>query len=185
MPQHHMSPEVMPEAYTAFVPRSSHGQGEGRGHQAQAQDWQRAHYSPERTAMMQGMATHEMSPGAMMPSIYDSTSTSTSTAPRAHPSQLSGQEPGGGYQYPATRQMAEGMSPEAMPAAYTSSVHAPPLPGQYGQGTGQGMGLKIGQGVGLWSGNNGGVGRVVHRCQHCGGENDISGYLERVLQERS
>ncbi|KAK4101296.1 hypothetical protein N658DRAFT_496596 [Parathielavia hyrcaniae] len=85
---------------------------------------------------------------------------------------LSGQNDDAYHQYPASRHVAQGMSPEVMPTAYTSPVHAPSQAAQFGH---RGQGVR-GQGTGM------GVGRVVHSCQHCGGENDISEYVERAVR---
>ncbi|KAK4035436.1 hypothetical protein C8A01DRAFT_17871 [Parachaetomium inaequale] len=93
---HNMSPETMPNAYTASAPR--HSQGQSGAYQQQGMN-------PE-----------------VMPTAY----TTTSSAAAPHPSQLQGQQSQGhGYteqQYPHQQHTAMGMSPQVLPGTYTASA---------------------------------------------------------------
>ncbi|KAJ4289960.1 hypothetical protein N0V88_006761 [Collariella sp. IMI 366227] len=59
-----------------------------------------------------------------------------------------------------------------------------------GQGFGQGQGMAMGQGMGhpqgmgmgQGVGTGQGQGPMVHKCQHCGQDNDISGYFEKAQE---
>ncbi|KAK4120717.1 hypothetical protein N657DRAFT_692917 [Parathielavia appendiculata] len=181
---HHMSPEVMPDAYTASVRRSSsqaynqsQSRGQSRGRESRnVKDWTEQdeyHQYPTSQQAAKGMSP-EVMPGTYTASVPRSSSQAYGQSQSR--GQSRGRESGNVegwteqneyHQYLNSQQSAKGMSPEVMPAAYTSSVHAPSQAGRREEGA-------AGQGAG----------RVVHKCQHCGGENDISEYIERAVRER-
>ncbi|KAK4154793.1 hypothetical protein C8A00DRAFT_14103 [Chaetomidium leptoderma] len=210
---HNMSPEVMPAAYTQSAPHASQGggrQNQGQDYATEqyppqpqmAQGMSPAGggqgYSTEQYPPQHQMAAQGMSP-AVMPDAY------TASAPR--PTQGQGQDQGGqGYsteQHPPQRQMAQGMSPAVMPDAYTaaaaparssSAAHTAVQQQQHRDpalaaatsswATSAGKSSGVGHnGAGSSQGNGMGMGQGQMKCQHCGGENDISGYLERFTQE--
>ncbi|KAL2145871.1 hypothetical protein VTI28DRAFT_5953 [Corynascus sepedonium] len=140
----HLSPEVMPAAYTApGAPQSS------RLHQRQQQQQQQ---SPAASAE----APTHMSP-EVMPAAYTASSSAALAhrQPHAQPQSRSHQQ---------LQQQPRDFDPALAPA---SSSWGP-------------AGLAGAAGPGFYAG---GSRPVVHRCQHCGGENDISGYLEKFAHE--
>lgn len=190
-----MSPEVMPSAYTESVSRqkipvsggnnSVGGAGFGAG-------------SGPQGGRGQGMSPE------VMPSAY------TASAPQqnapvggsnnksfATASSSSGLWPGSNTK----PQGSQGMSPEVMPSAYTTSSAARESDtgigngnaiASQGQGQGQGRGGKeavLAGAKGAWAGSapalgsGPGQGKVVHRCEHCGRENDISEYFNGMMQK--
>ncbi|KAK3299583.1 uncharacterized protein B0H64DRAFT_317960 [Chaetomium fimeti] len=128
---------------------------------------------------------------------------------RAHPNASQESVPGitsYSYAHPDTTvpppQQQQHMSPEVMPDAYTASTHPAPVQQegqqqhqqqqqqqhQEGQRAGEDRrynpALAAAGGVrGVGSGRDGGVGGRMARCRHCGGENDISEEVERVVRE--
>ncbi|GAB1318213.1 hypothetical protein MFIFM68171_08423 [Madurella fahalii] len=154
---HNMSPEVMPDAYTASAPR---------------------HSSPRETTGAQHMSPK------VMPAAY------TASASR-HVSPQTQEE---------RDNMMHNMSPEVMPSAYRASaprsqptnneqpLSLPPLrdigqnnifPAQKNRAANPALAAATASwgvssaGQGQWNG----AGKVMHKCQHCGRDNDISGYF--------
>ncbi|KAK4249154.1 hypothetical protein C7999DRAFT_39713 [Corynascus novoguineensis] len=140
----HLSPEVMPAAYTApGAPQSS------RLHQSQQQQQQ------------QPPAASAAAPMHMSPEVMPAAYTTSSSAARAH------RQPHAQPQSQSRQQLQQqprDFDPALAPA--NTSWSPTGLAGAAGPGP-----------------HAGGSRPVVHRCQHCGGENDISGYLEKFAHE--
>jgi hypothetical protein len=168
---HHMSPEVMPDAYTAS-PRHS-------GATANSLQQQRELPNPSKgvTPYPNPEMVHHMSP-EVMPDAYTASAPRQSAATAANPSTATTTMGQDAYSAPlpafgAQRQREEfGRGRDPALAAATASW-AGSSAGGAGAGTGAGVGglgnVKQGMGKAL--------GKVTHRCEHCGGENDISGYF--------
>ncbi|KAK0610136.1 hypothetical protein B0T17DRAFT_545979 [Bombardia bombarda] len=122
VPEKHMSPEVMPSAYTAAAPRS---------------------------ATLPQAAQQKMSP-EVMPEAY------TSSTPRA-----------GGLPEARQNNQAQSSHSQAQPAYVGSAMAA--ATGAWASGTQTGVDRS----------GNANSNRVVHKCQHCGGANDISEYFSK------
>jgi hypothetical protein len=155
--QHQMSPEVMPAAYTASAPRS------GR------EKMQDTNSEP---------VEHHMSP-EVMPSAY----TAQTHAPRA---QAQSNQTQSGIQPTTTASTStnekngappvlpplQGLGQNNFPSGNSSSLNRDPAlaaaTASWGTTTGSFVGGDTGAGQ-----------KVVHKCVHCGRENDISGYLSR------
>ncbi|KAK4132152.1 hypothetical protein BT67DRAFT_435802 [Trichocladium antarcticum] len=163
----HMSPQVMPGAYTSSVPRDPP-------------------IPSQETYPRRDMAQH-MSP-QVMPGAY------TASVPRENTAAN-----------PATATTAMGHdnnhgAPAAMPAfggqrpreefGRDSRERNPALAAATASWTGSGSGPLSGNGAGAGAGVGGGLGNVgkkmmgkmMHRCEHCGGDNDISGYFGQGQQ---
>jgi hypothetical protein len=160
--EQHMSPEVMPDAYTASThsPREyQHQQPQNTQAQSQSQGYAQEQYpTQQRTAM-------GMSP-AVMPAAY--------TAAAAGPRQL--REDHQPQQQQQQQQHDDRRFNPALAAAATSWAAA-----EAGKGSAVGGERDLRERQGVTAG--GGVGKRTARCQHCGGENDISGEVERFVRE--
>ncbi|KAK3347824.1 hypothetical protein B0H65DRAFT_424359 [Neurospora tetraspora] len=187
-PQHFMSPEVMPDAYTTSVPGRNSGAGSGPA------------VAPAST---EPMCAKHMSPN-VMPDAYTASAPGHSGAEKLN----SIPESTTGRAYPAAAQ-PEGvkhMSPEEMPSAYTTSA-----PGHSGaeklaepetMAPRSAINPALAAASGAWAASNVGSGQkglnesasgkqqrihkpVLHKCQHCGKDNDVSGVLETALKGES
>jgi hypothetical protein len=181
-----MSPAVMPAAYLASAPGHSHSHNQSEG-QSSSQTQNQYDYPPTQ------QTAKGMSP-AVMPAAY----TEAAPHPAASQSQSQGQGQedsigSGLYPHPEQQQQQQdstkstttdrGFNPAApaVAAAATSWMasgagkkSSAGQPGLSGTGVGAGAGSRQSQG---------GVGAVMHRCKHCGEEDDIGGYVERVMEE--
>ena len=174
---HNMSPEVMPAAYTTSAPRHSGAtpNPSTAGHSLQQQ---RELPNPSQgvTGYPNPEMVHHMSP-EVMPDAYTASAPghSGATANRSTATNTVGQD---AYSAPlpafgGQRQREEfGRGRDPALAAATASW-AGSSAGGAGAGTGAGVGGfgSVKQGMGR------ALGKVTHRCEHCGGENDISGYF--------
>jgi hypothetical protein len=181
-----MSPAVMPAAYLASAPGHSHSHNQSEG-QSSSQTQNQYDYPPTQ------QTAKGMSP-AVMPAAY--TEAAPHPAASQSQSQGQGQEDIGSGMYPHPNQQQQqqqdstkstttdrGFNPAApaVAAAATSWMasgagkkSSAGQPGLSGTGVGAGAGSRQSQG---------GVGAVMHRCKHCGEEDDIGGYVERVMEE--
>ncbi|KAK4107758.1 hypothetical protein N656DRAFT_784909 [Canariomyces notabilis] len=154
--QHQMSPEVMPAAYTASAPRSREETQDINSEPAEH------HMSPEvmpsaytaQTHAPRGQTQSHRTQSGMLPTTTTSTSTNgkVGAPPVLPPLQGLGQN-----NFQSGNSSSLGRDPAL--AAATAS---------WGTTTGSSVGGDTGAGQ-----------KVVHKCVHCGRENDISGYLTR------
>lgn len=163
--EQHMSPEVMPDAYTASAhpPREyqqphttqtqTQTQTQSQGQQGYAQE---RYPNQQRTAM-------GMSP-AVMPAAY--------TAAAAGPRQLREDH------QPQQQQQQQPDDRRFNPALAAAASSWAAAEAGKGSAVGGGSDMRERQGV-----TGGGVGKRMARCQHCGRENDISGEVERFVRE--
>ncbi|KAJ4415251.1 hypothetical protein N0V85_002797 [Neurospora sp. IMI 360204] len=187
-PQHFMSPEVIPDAYTTSVPGRNSGAGSG---------------PVVAPASAEPMRAKHMSP-MVMPDAYTASAPGHSGAEKLN----SIPESTTGRAYPAAAQPegAKHMSPEEMPSAYTTSA-----PGHSGaeklaepetMAPRSAINPALAAASGAWAASNVGSGQkglnesasgkqqrihkpVLHKCQHCGKDNDVSDVLETALKGES
>lgn len=174
--EQHMSPEVMPDAYTAsaYPPREYQPQQpQNTQSQSQGQGYAQEQYpDQQRTAM-------GMSP-AVMPAAYTAAA-AAAPGPRQLREDHQQRQQQQHHQHQQQQQYQQGAPQDggrfnpALAAAATSWAAA-----EAGKGADVGgeRGLRERQGV-----TGGGVGKRMARCQHCGGENDIGGEVERFVRE--
>jgi len=122
---------------------------------------------------------HNMSP-EVMPAAYTASAPGRSQGQQQQQQQAQAHtQPQYQSQYPPQQQQQQQETPakdrilNPALAAATTPWASSAAAGKSAAGVGQGQG----------QGGVAGRGRTVHTCQHCGGENDITGYLDRFARE--
>jgi hypothetical protein len=172
-----MSPAVMPAAYLASAPGHSHSHNQS---QTQGYDQSQTQYDyPPTQQTAKGMSP------AVMPAAY------TESAPRTTTSQSQAQQDdmGSGSMYPQQQHATtssttdRGFNPAAPALAAATTSWAASGAGKQGSAGQAGVGSGTGVGASGSRQAQGGVRKVMHRCKHCGEEDDIGGDVERVVRE--
>lgn len=176
-----MSPQVMPDAYTASSAARQQGQDQGQGYGQQGYAPQQQQQQPQIHALgfdqLQQQPQQTPQPYQPQPQYQQQQQQPQFQSSQAYPQQ---------QQQPYDRSMKERSIDPALAAATSSwaatAGKSSGVGASQGQGIGQGQ-QGVGQGFGQGQGIGGmGQGQEKMRCQHCGGENDISGYLERFKE---
>ncbi|KAG7284728.1 hypothetical protein NEMBOFW57_009338 [Staphylotrichum longicolle] len=177
-----MSPQVMPDAYTASSAARQQSQGQGQGYGQQQQQQPQIHALGFDQLQQQPQQTPQ--PYQPQPQ-YQQQQQPQFQSSQAYPQTQQGFAPQQ-QQQPYDRSMKERNIDHALAAATSSWAATAGKSSGVGSSQGQSIGQGqqgVGQGFGQGQGIGGmGQGQEKMRCQHCGGENDISGYLERFKE---
>ncbi|KAL2127836.1 hypothetical protein VTI74DRAFT_10098 [Chaetomium olivicolor] len=190
----HMSPEVMPDAYTSSVPRHSgprqqgesagSGPGTGFGYSAQPPSPPQQQFAGQGQHHQNTKMAQDAGPEAM-PAAY--AEEASRQGPQGRPQvQGLGQQQGFGQQPQQQQQQDTAGLGQHENAMRERSVVNPALAAattSWASSAGKSSGVAPGAssaGAGMGQGVGQRQGKVMHKCQHCGKDNDISGYFEKA-----